>query len=88
VVDEQGNVASILRPPDVTGLYRIDEETACATSATTCPTQAHPISSTSGGLILHTINFGEPPVLVLVPEERKAGPFTVVLNWPVLLEKK
>jgi serine/threonine protein kinase len=26
--------------------------------------------------------------LVLVPEERKAGPFTVVLNWPALLEKK
>jgi len=26
--------------------------------------------------------------LILVPEERKAGPFTVVLNWPALLEKK
>src|SRR5260370_14078832 len=26
--------------------------------------------------------------LILVPEERKAGPFTVALNWPDLLEKK
>src|SRR5437870_5655708 len=29
---------------------------ACATSSTTCPTLAHPVSSTSGGLKLHILS--------------------------------
>src|SRR2546422_10928082 len=44
--------ASPARGPGVEKSLDAARRSACATSATTCPTLAHPVSSTSGGLSL------------------------------------
>src|SRR5439155_2383251 len=44
--------ASHARGPGVEKSPVAARRSACATSATTCPTLAHPVSSTSGGLSL------------------------------------